>query len=131
MPNDPWDDQKWKIVFILIILVLIGILSLPTPGLPSEIQDIRTVEALSACDGKEVAVTGWVQEVVQKKGRLGSNYLEIKVKLDDGMATVFSAFPIYVVNSRATFIGKVNSGRFGGFLAPDHHVVLDAVYKEW
>jgi len=90
-----------------------------------------SIGELSDYDGKLVSVRGWIKEVAQKKGRLGSNYLVIRVGSGSSEVKVCWIHRIYGIDHEAVIIGTYyEDGWCGGHLA-DHFIRAVAVVRNW
>lgn len=97
-----------------------------------ELPMLVPIESIEEYDEHRVTVFGWVRSVEQKKGRLGSNFLEITIGEGDSEIKAYSIYPLYNILDHRVIVQGVykRSGRFAGLLA-SNFISADAIVNDW
>jgi len=97
-----------------------------------ELPELVALENIEAHDDHRVTVFGWVRSVELKKGRLGSNFLELTIGEGDSEIKAYSIFPLYNVLDHRVIVQGVyrKSGRFAGLLA-SNFISAEVIVNDW
>lgn len=97
-----------------------------------ELPALVPIEEIAQYNEQRVTVFGWVRSVEQKRGRLGSNFLEITIGEGESEIKAYSTFPIYNILDHRVIVQGVyrESGRFAGLLAANF-INAEAIINDW
>ncbi len=103
-----------------------------TPVFSKDLPRLVTISEASHHDRERISVFAWVRSIEQKRGRMGSNYLEITLGEGESEIKAYSIFPVYNVLNRWVIVQGIyqQEGRFGGFLA-SNFIHADAIVTLW
>lgn len=114
---------------ILLVIVAVWVAGLFAKDLPVLVPLERIG---SQYDSQRVSVFGWVRSVEVKKGRRGSDYVELVLGEGDATVNVYSLTPVYnILDAYVVVQGTYREeGRIAGFLA-DHFITAEIIVRDW